>query len=87
MSDSGERITSKVSLLSSISIYRSNALRLDGFAEHGTPPHCNTVMLNPKSAGVRRQSESASILGGVGWNGVEWVWRGHTSGTIGAFSG
>jgi len=30
--------------------------------------------------GVKRQSKSPSILAGVGWNGVEWVWRGYNFG-------
>jgi len=30
--------------------------------------------------GVKGQSKLALILGGVGWNGVEWVWRGYNFG-------
>ncbi len=46
--------------------------------------------LNAKSAGVKWQSKLPPILGGVGWNGVEWVWRGYNFGykkPILAFSG
>jgi hypothetical protein len=29
---------------------------------------------------AERLSKSPSILGGVDWNGVEWVWRGYNFG-------
>ncbi len=32
------------------------------------------------SSPPKRQSKSPSILGGVGWNWVEWVWRGYNIG-------
>ena len=47
-------------------------------------------MLNVKTVEHERQSKLPSILVGVGWNGVEWVWRGYIFGykkPIAAFSG
>jgi len=47
-------------------------------------------MGNVTRGGVKGQSKTPSILGGVGWNGVEWVWRGYIYGykkPILAFSG
>jgi len=37
-------------------------------------------MLNAKTVESERQSKSPSDLGAVGWNGVEWVWRGYIFG-------
>jgi len=44
------------------------------------PPLCNAVALNAKTVEGERQSKMSLILGGVGWNGVEWVWRGYIFG-------
>jgi len=47
-------------------------------------------VLDVTPGGGEWQRELALILGGVGWNGVEWVWRGYNFGyktPISAFSG
>ncbi len=67
-----------------------NLVLANGRADHRIPSHCNAVGLNAKAVRSERQSKSPSILVGVGWNGVEWVWRGYNLGykmTILAFSG
>ncbi len=47
--------------------------------DHEGPPR-NAVGINAKTVESERQSKSASILGGIGWNGLEWVWRGYNFG-------
>ncbi len=43
----------------------------------------SAMQLRPmlRAEGVKGQSKLPLILAGVGWNGVEWVWRGYNSGT------
>ncbi len=52
----------------------------NGLADHVVPLISGVILLNAKSVGAERQSKLPSILGGVGWNGVEWVWRGYNLG-------
>ncbi len=68
--------------MSALADFLENFVMRDGLAEHEPPPHCNAVMLNAKTVESERQSKLPLILGGVGWNGVEWVWRGYQMVTI-----
>ncbi len=51
----------------------------DRLADHD-PPHAMQLGSMLRGEGVKGQSKSPPILVGVGWNGVEWVWRGYNFG-------
>ena len=52
----------------------------DGLADHETPPTAMQLVPMLRGEGVKEQSKLPPILGGVGWNGLEWVWRGYNFG-------
>ncbi len=89
--------TAQVGILSTVDFAHAaftdllkNLVMANGRTDHRTPPHCNVVAFNAKSVGGEKAIKFPSILGGVGWKGVEWVWRGYNFGyktPILAFSG
>ncbi len=79
-------LTAQVGVLGTVDLshtpfayFFKNLVMANGLTDHEVSPRCRGV-LDVTLGGGKGQSKLASIVGGVGWNGVEWVWRGYTFG-------